>query len=608
LLFIRYLSIKELKIMAETNNMQGRNRQVGTNWASDYQAASVWVSDGPNGSKIIHFVGFDTNALKNVLKAISDKGNTPSKRNAKPNMGFEFCAWKGQGDKLDFQIVTSSEEGVQQFLDSGWITMQNALIEAGVDPKKVDPLTDEIEMAMNAMTPEQQQEMIQVANQSFAELWQEYLNKMNDPETQEMLKLFGQVYGDTRYGWVLSIRNVIMAKAQKPDATHVLSRIEWRIMGRGVRPGAQPIFLFRPASIFDFGEEDIAEALRQWGHKSDSFADQGATVRNGVRVQADYNTRDRNFRAIWYTAYDISDTYRFDEDAEDTLITKPGITSNLAYALNDKAIELENEKRTGNKDDNDALGDKRNDVNERTQIAYDVVVSLCKDKGIAINDNPNASLSGKLVDALLAYYRPLIKPKANIIKAENITRYAMDATQLTLLMTNTGLDQLNRFAHTVDYTDKEGAALGNVISPVVTKINRRIADIQHNNVIKNDEMEQMWMQRLGGNTWDKSDFASKKAQQDDMWAQAEAEKASKQAEVDPEVARADKEAMVKRVMTTPQGKKEVGANVGGLRGMDKKMKKKPVQTPQPDAEPQMECKHLKEEFYRVFNKINQQLF
>lgn len=596
--------------MAETNNIQGRNRQVGTNWASDYQAASVWVSDGPNGAKIIHFVGLDTNALKNVLKAISDKGNTPNKRNAKPDMGFEYCAWKGQGDKLDFQIVTYSEGEVQQFLDSGWITMQNALIEAGVDPKKVDPLTDEIEMAMNAMTPEQQQEMIQVANQSFAELWQEYLNKMNDPETQEMLKLFGQVYGDTRYGWVLSIRNVIMAKAQKPDATHVLSRIEWRIMGRGIKPGAKPIFLFRPASIFDFTEEDIAEALRQWGHKSDSFADQGATVRNGVRVQADYNTRDRNFRGIWYTAYDISDTYRFDEDAEDTLITKPGITSNLAYALNDKAIELENEKHAGNKEENDELGSRRNDVNERTQIAYDTVVSLCKTKGIDVNDNPNTSLSGKLVDALIAYYRPLIKPKANIIKAENITKYAMDATQLTLLMTNTGLDQLNRFAHSVDYTDKEGAALGNVISPVVTKINRKIADIQHNNIIKNDEMEQMWMQRLGGDAWGKSDFASKKAQQDDMWAQAETEREAQQAEVDPEIARADKEAMVKRVMTTPQGKKEVGANVGSLRGMDKKMKKG-KQIPQPttsDTEPQMECKQLKEEFYRLFNKINQQLF
>lgn len=596
--------------MAETNNIQGRNRQVGTNWASDYQAASVWVSDGPNGAKIIHFVGLDTNALKNVLRAISDKGNTPNKRNAKPNMGFEYCAWKGQGDKLDFQIVTYSEGEVQQFLDSGWITMQNALIEAGVDPKKVDPLTDEIEMAMNAMTPEQQQEMIQVANQSFAELWQEYLNKMNDPETQEMLKLFGQVYGDTRYGWVLSIRNVIMAKAQKPDATHVLSRIEWRIMGRGIKPGAKPIFLFRPASIFDFTDEDIAEALRQWGHKSDSFADQGATVRNGVRVQADYNTRDRNFRGIWYTAYDISDTYRFDEDAEDTLITKPGITSNLAYALNDKAIELENEKHAGNEGENDELGNRRNDVNERTQIAYDVVVSLCKTKGIDVNDNPNTSLSGKLVDALIAYYRPLIKPKANIIKAENITKYAMDATQLTLLMTNTGLDQLNRFAHSVDYTDKEGAALGNVISPVVTKINRKIADVQHNNIIKNDEMEQMWMQRLGGDAWGKSDFASKKAQQDDMWAQAETEKAAQQSEVDPEIARADKEAMVKRVMTTPQGKKEVGANVGSLRGMDKKLKKG-KQIPQPttsDTKPQMECKQLKEEFYRLFNKINQQLF
>jgi phosphoglucomutase len=167
-----------------------------------------------------------------------------------------------------------------------------------------------------------------------------------------------------------------------------------------------------------------------------------------------------------------------------------------------------------------------------------------------------------LVDALIAYYRPLIKPKANIIKAENITQYAMDATQLTLLMTNTGLDQLNRFSHSVDYNDKEGAALGNVISPVVTKINRRIADIQHNNAIKNDEMEQMRMQRFGGDTWGKSDFAQKKAQQDDMWAQAEAERAAQQSEVDPEVARADKEAMVKRVMTTPQGRKEVGANVG----------------------------------------------
>lgn len=591
--------------MAENSNIQGRNRQVGTNWASDYQAASVWVTNGANGTKVIHFVGLETNAFKSVLKAISDKTDVPAKRVAKPEMGFEYCTWKGKGNEIDLQIVVSAEGGIEKFLDSGWITMQNAMIEAGIDPKKVDPLTDEIEMEMNALTPEEKQEMIQVANQSFAELWQEYLNKMNDPETQEMLKLFGQIYGDTRYGWILSVRNVMMAKAQRPDATHVLSRIEWRIMGRGINPGAKPIFLFRPASVFDYDENDIAEALKQWGHKEDSFAEQGATVQHGVRVQADANTRDRNFRKIWYAAYDISDTYRFDEDAEDTLITKPGITSNLAYALNDKAIELEREKNSDNKSENDELGDKKNDVNERTRIAYDVVKFLCKEKGIALNDNFNGSISGNLVNALIAYYTPLIKPKANIIKKENITAYAMDATQLTLLMTNTGLDQLNRFSHSVDYTDKEGAALGNVISPVVTKINRRIADIQHDNAIKNDEMEQMWMQRLGGNAWSKSDIAAKRAQQDDMWAQAEAERASQQAEIDPEIARADKEAMVKRVMTTPQGRKEVGANVGGLRGMDKKMKKR---QPQNSTEPQMECKQLKEEFYRVFDKINQQLF
>jgi hypothetical protein len=67
------------------------------------------------------------------------------------------------------------------------------------------------------------------------------------------------------------------------------------------------------------------------------------------------------------------------------------------------------------------------------------------------------------VDLLLAYYKPLVDAKSNILKDSNKNPFTEDAVQLTLLMNNIALDQLKRFRHSYEYTQKEAAALAPII-------------------------------------------------------------------------------------------------------------------------------------------------
>lgn len=608
--------------MAETSNTYG-NRPVGTNWSKDWEAASVWVTKG-KGTNVIHFVGLSEDAIVNIINNMTVDTESDVNFGPQEGMDFLYCTYREMPDsgEIDFQVVVEENGGIERFLNEGWTTMQNSIIESGVDPKLVEPLTYEIESATHSISPAEQKKMISVANQSYAQLWQQYLNEIDSPEMQDVLSVYSKMYGNTTYGHVLSLRNIMLAKAQKPDATYVLTRNVWREAGRGVLPNAQPIYLFRRKSQFKYTDDDVKTALKQLGHDPNSFSKQGFSVQNAAKNLADRNTSNM-LRFIWYIGYDISDTFRLDEDAEDTMISMPGITSNLAYILNQKAEEAEAERNAENKKTEGDLGARKNEMDERTAIALEVVEALCKSKKVKFtsrNEDPHF----RLVEALRAYYNSFDLASTstlNIVKP-NLQKDAVEkCVKLTMLMTRTGFNAIPNSAIGTKFSDAEGMHYGNLISHVVSAINGEIADRQHQNTQKNYEYNASW------DEYEASQQAAKQAEDDEL------EKLANGPILVP----------FRGTVINPDGSeslKQIGTTVGSLRGMDRKEKKaqrQQQQQSQPkkktskkktnksttvkkaasqpsttDVKPgdnvTNECKMIKENFYRIFDKINQQLF
>ena len=104
-------------------------------------------------------------------------------------------------------------------------------------------------------------------------------------------------------------------------------------------------------------------------------------------------------------------------------------------------------------------------MKNRTQKALDAVIAYCDNLGITI-PQPSGNAENDLTEALLAYYKTQATKKANVLTDKYINQYAEDATMFTYLLTNIGLNQLNRFHHSLTYTEKEVAAL----EPMMTKI------------------------------------------------------------------------------------------------------------------------------------------
>ena len=364
----------------------------------------------------------------------------------------------------------------------------------------IDTLLDKTDFALNKPDDEAINKLRAEGEDAVADLWTDYLNKINDPIEMKVLNLYSQIYGDSKYGHLLSLRNVLMiramAKKYGTNPTFVLGSSVWNKFGRGIKRDAKMYPLFRlRTNKGDATKEDKREAMDKCGFPAMSYEELGATIQHMVDIDAEnaayVRTHNENLYN-WYVGYDISDTYLFDPKVPDPLYSKPGITSNIEYKLNQLASEIE----LGKNDVENELGSGFKDTMEKnTKIAADFISQVCAKKKIqmANGETPTATL----INGLKAYYRTIIPVKANIIKQENIDGYANDATHLTLIMLNVGLGALNSFSHGLTYTKKEAAALGPIIMSTIMSIGRQIQP--NANVEDNAEENAETLNEMEGN-------------------------------------------------------------------------------------------------------------
>lgn len=426
-------------------------------------------------SKILSFYGMKNGDAAVVLDRLLLPGNGPF-RKVNPLKNIEK-AWS-KGPVVHVMVAADK---TKEFLDSGMKSIVAALLKTGsYDGDKILHLQDVADFQMNKLSNEEMKQLYQDAEVSVADLWTDYLNKVNDPETMRILKLYAEIYGNTIYGHALSLRNVMLIKAMASKygkaPTFVLGRSTWNKYGRDVKSGAKPYPLWRYISADKISQADydkaMADAQNAIGQGGADYDELGVTVQNKIEIEANKQlSKGKKLIPIKYLGYDIEDTYIIDKKQEDLLNSKPNISGNIQYKLNALAQEIEDKKKADNGEVIDPDGNAA--MVARTSKAVAAVEELCAENGVTVTNN-GGSDENRLVEGLLSYYRTQITPKMNVLKPENVEQYAEDAVQLTLIMTDVALNALKRFRHSLVYTQKEATALAPVIRRAVSKIGNAI--------------------------------------------------------------------------------------------------------------------------------------
>lgn len=454
----------------------------------------IKVIDNKAGdSKIITFWGIKQ---KNDVDAILARLVNGVGLFAKPNPDKHIDKAWAKGNVLNV-IVKKAE--IPQFLQTGMKSIITALIRSGnYDVDKIMHLQDVADFQLNQMSKDEQDQLYKDSTASVADLWTMYLNKVNDPETMKILKLYSKIYGNSVYGHALSLKNVMTIRAMGvkygTNPTFVLGRSTWLKYGRDVKSGAKPYPLWRYVSKDNAKPSDIAAARKtvqnDLGQGDFDYSDLGVTVQNKIDIEVSkILSQDSKMMPIKYIGYDIADTYLVDP-SDNPLEKKPNIAGNVVYELNALAQQLEAEKNASK--NGEIEQDEQTRMSNRTEAAANAMAELCDENGITVTGNVDTP-DNKLLNSLLSFFRTLVTPKANVLKPENIEQYSRDAAQLTLIMTDTGLNLLNRFKHSLEYTQKEAVALAPIIRNAVYKIGSTVSQLTEG---MNDDFMTMYKNAL----------------------------------------------------------------------------------------------------------------
>ena len=446
------------------------------------------VTDSKDGvSKKLTFWGIKTmqDAVA-ILDRICEPGDNIMGRKGLPNKNVKKgWLFKNKNTNTFAIHLLIEQDAIENFLNTGLKSIISALISIGTYNNDAILRLEEVVAHKFEASDSLKDKFKAMAetNISVADLWQKYLNNINDPTIREALALYSKIYSNTVYGHALSLANVLRIRAINPEATFVVSESVWNSWGFGIKKGAKKYPMWKPVTKKEASEEDIKLAMKNLGHELSKFGDLGVAVQEAIKLEATkLANKGKAESYVPYYGYDIADTYQYNPKEDNPLRSKPNISSNVVYKLNSLAQELENKKRMESGNIDTGLQDK---VAKQYTVANDVVSKLCSNDGLNVDSivQSDATPEDKLIHLLGEYYRFLINDKAqknkkgtnaiNVLKPENINKYIQDGVQLTLLMNGLPFNQ-NNFTHSIEYTQNEAATLGNIIKGATEQIGRAI--------------------------------------------------------------------------------------------------------------------------------------
>lgn len=448
---------------------------------NEYLDIEPQIKDIKDGEcKQIIFWGLkDKQDAEDTLNRIAEPGDSMMGRKGLPNKNIKKAWYAATRSGIGLFVIVPTANATD-FISTGLKSIIFSFLAAKkYDNEKILRLENEVAHKLESSDSLSDKfKAMSQAEISVADLWQKYLNNINDPATREALKLYSQIYSNTSYGHALSLGNVLRIRAINPNATFVVPESTWNSWGFGIKKGAQKYPMWRRVNKYDPSQKDIDIAKTKLGHELENLGDLGVAVIDAIRIEAQKEA-NKGVKAVYlpYYGYDISDVYQYNPNEPNPLTTKANISSNVVYKLNALAQELEDKKREN-------MGAKDAEIRDAAEKQYEVAIGtmsdLCIQSGIKIDSlvNGDTSSQDKLIRLLEAYYNHVINEKSNnaktgkmqskapnkinVLKPENIQKYIQDAVQLTLLMNNIPYN-MNNFTHSLEYTQNEAATLGPII-------------------------------------------------------------------------------------------------------------------------------------------------
>ena len=319
---------------------------------------------------------------------------------------------------------------------------------------------------------------------STDEQWIDFMKNIQKPEVQQLLQSIGQYsLADDTFGWKLAATNVIRAFAQKPNASFLQTRNQWRKkFNRRIINGAKPIGILVPMTNQSISQDEKNRQMAKAGYGADM------KYRDLSRQQKDYidisstSYDSKYFQHIPY--YDISDTVLID-GMEDIFANEVGFKNNLTGELNDKAIELK--AKEGSIDVNAArelYGNRQGDVID----LYDRLSKGIKEKYMSVGIvNPKGSDTKSVGDAYQASIERLadylIENEGKIVRSENRKLSIAIATTIVLCLTRVKPENVAQKLKNNELTIDSYTELRNIINKIINVMNTNIKESINNNEI-----------------------------------------------------------------------------------------------------------------------------
>lgn len=320
------------------------------------------------------------------------------------------------------------------------------------------------------------------------ELWVKFMKEIKDPKTQELLKSMGQyTLSQDAYGWKISARNLMRVKAQKPDATFIQTRNQWRVKyGRKVLPTAVRIGIQVPMSSNAADAQAKQARMKDLGYTAAShMGDLTQQQKDSVEIGA------RNHLATYFTTvpfYDVSDTELIDPNGPDKWAEEAGFDNNLTGHLNDKALDDIAKTKQISADEANAL--YHNENGDVKLLCKSLAASLSNsDLGVstALPQQDNEAAYRDCLIKMVAWTADkLIENHCKIVKADNRKQGCAVATTIVLCLCKVCADKVAFGLNNGDLTEQSYYELKNVVNRIIGMIN---ANLPKNESINLLEME-----------------------------------------------------------------------------------------------------------------------
>lgn len=344
---------------------------------------------------------------------------------------------------------------------------------------EMPPLKDiifELKHAINDAVSTKDMQNTEKAND---EMWLSFIKEIQKPEIQLLLKSFGQYsLANSTFGWKLAQENIFRVRSQKPDATFLQTRLQWRDkFRRNVLPNAQKVVILIP--FIDSKQpngDDLQQTMKLSGYKDDDkYNDLSKQQKDYVYITARGDDAS-SYRYVAY--YDVSDTVLIDPNGPDIWAEEVGFDNNLTGHLNQAALDYKATHGANGSSSEDIAKIYNNEEGDVKALAtalaqgiqntYQEIPTL-----LPKTNNKNAYVKC-YIDMIEALSDKLIEEHSKIVRQENRKLGVSIASTIVLCMTKVSPETVAKKLANDQLTDQSYFELRNVVNTILKLINRNL--------------------------------------------------------------------------------------------------------------------------------------